>query len=88
MKRIIVVIILASLVGCTDAGWGKLTALGDKAHIECYSGGKLIFDGMSTGKVSSEASSDGYYFVDNKTSNMTTGGMNLILIILDIFITL
>lgn len=53
--------------GCTDAQVGKLKALGDSAHVTCYSGGKLIYDGQSTGKVSSEENSDGYYFIDRKT---------------------
>lgn len=52
------------LGGCTDATMSKWAALGDPAHIECYSGGKLIYKGQSTGKVVSEANSDGYYFRD------------------------
>jgi len=51
------------LLGC-DASIGKLTALGDSASVQCWSGGKLIFDGRSTGKVLSEESSDGYFFKD------------------------
>ena len=63
------VITLAAVgpMACTDAGWGKLEALGDPAHVECWSGGQLIYRGRSTGKVSSEANSDGYYFRDAKT---------------------
>lgn len=55
------------LAGCTDATVGKLKALGSSAHIECYSGGTLIYDGRSTGKVKSETNSDGYFFVDRET---------------------
>lgn len=53
--------------GCTDAEVGKLKALGDPASVKCWSGGQLIYDGVSTGKVESEAQSDGYYFIDAKT---------------------
>lgn len=50
--------------GCTDAEWSKMTALGDSATVECWSGGKLIYKGVSTGKVLSEETSDGYFFRD------------------------
>ncbi|NIR13861.1 MAG: hypothetical protein GWN86_07865, partial [Desulfobacterales bacterium] len=60
MKYIIITLALV-FTGCTDAGCGKLQALGNAATVECYSGGKIIFQGKSTGKVKSEASSDGYY---------------------------
>lgn len=64
-KGLILVGLLAlSTTACTDAEMAKLTALGDTSTIECYSGEKLIFSGKSTGKVSSEASSDGYFFKD------------------------
>lgn len=57
-------LVLFVLSGCTDAGWSKLTAYGNSATVECYSGGKLIYKGSSTGKVKSEESSDGYFFRD------------------------
>lgn len=56
-----------TMIACTDARMGKITALGDNAKVECYSGGKLIYSGISTGKVNSELDSDGYLFVDKKT---------------------
>lgn len=64
MKPLMVAILFATATGCTDAGWSRLTALGDSASIKCYSGGVLIFEGRSTGKVKSEQSSDGYFFKD------------------------
>lgn len=67
MKKIIFVLATVTLlVGCTDADFGKFAALGDSATVKCWSGGILIFDGKSTGKVKSEASSDGYFFKDAK----------------------
>lgn len=47
--------------GCTDAMVTKFTTLGSSAEIKCYSGEKLIFWGVSTGKVSNEENSDGYF---------------------------
>jgi hypothetical protein len=67
MKTIFVLIIAFLVVGCTDAQRGKIGALGDSAKVECYSGGKLIYSGESSGKISSESQSDGYNFIDKKT---------------------
>jgi len=49
-------------IGCTDAMQSKIGAYGDSARVTCYSGGELVFDDFSTGKVQSEESSDGWYF--------------------------
>jgi hypothetical protein len=37
------------------------------AHFNRYTGGKLIYSGISSGKISSEENSDGYHFVDEQT---------------------
>jgi hypothetical protein len=50
--------------GCSDAtkaAWGNL---GEEAKIKVYSGGKLIYEGVTTGKIENESGSDGYYFND------------------------
>ena len=41
-----------------------------EAYIKCYSGGELIFDGESDGKVFSEENSDGYVFIDKKDGKL------------------
>lgn len=68
MKKILTVAVLGigmlAATGCTDAARGKLAAYGGSADIKCYSGTMLIYEGSSTGKVQSEANSDGYNFVD------------------------
>ena len=53
-------------IGCTDAAAHRLGALGGSAEVRCYSGGKLTYEGVSTGRVASSTSSDGYIFVDRK----------------------
>lgn len=68
IKYIIAAAVLFS--GCTDAYFGKLTSLGSAASVKCYSGGKLVVDTMSTGKIRSEANSNGYYFVEKDTDEM------------------
>ena len=57
-------------LGCTDARWDKLTSFGQARAIECYSGGKLIYSGKSTGKINSEEASDGYFFRDSQTGKL------------------
>lgn len=54
----------AVLAGCTDAGRKQITTMGSAAEISCYSGGQVIFQGRSTGKVLTEEHSDGWYFED------------------------
>jgi hypothetical protein len=72
-KTIVSIFALSSLVvfagGCTDASRGKITAIGSPAHIVCYSGGKVIYDGHSTGKILSEKDSDGYFFKSRETGD-------------------
>lgn len=51
-----------TLTACTDAQTAKFGGLGNPARITCYSGGKVVFDDFSTGKVSPEDGGAGYYF--------------------------
>lgn len=62
--------LLLLLVGCTDASISKFKQLGGPQHIRCYSGGVLIYEGNSTGKIANEANSDGYYFEDAATGKI------------------
>ncbi len=64
------VIFVFFLAGCTDGQLGKLSALGGSANVKCYSASLLIYEGSSTGKVSSSESSDGYYFVDKSDNKL------------------
>ena len=59
--------IAVTLTACTDAQRGKIGAIGENAKVDCWSGGQLIYSGVSSGKISSESQSDGYNFVDEKT---------------------
>ena len=70
MNKIIIYLICFVMVGCTDAKWKKVTTLGESAKITCYSGGKVIYDGMSTGKIHAEEQSDGWYFEDSATHKL------------------
>lgn len=70
LKKSIIIVAALSLGACTDAQRGKLSAYGGSAKITCYSGTKMIYQGESTGKVTSEASSDGYFFVDKADNKL------------------
>ncbi len=69
MKKLSLIALLV-LVGCTDGQMGKLQALGGQAHVKCWSGDTLIYEGHSTGKVSNAGHSDGYYFVDKQDNKL------------------
>lgn len=65
MKTILLLLVcIAGATGCTDAERAKYGGLGKSAHVKCWSGAVVIYDGYSTGKVSSERQSDGYFFRD------------------------
>ena len=72
------VVAFMMLTGC-DAYVGKLGALGSSAHVMCYSGGVLIYEGYSTGKIISEANSDGYAFKDKADGRLKEVSGNCIL---------
>ena len=63
-------LILFCLAGRTDAPIAQRRALGDAGHITCYSGGQVIYDGDSTGKILTEEQSDGWFFMDAKTQGL------------------
>lgn len=56
--------------GCTDATYKQYTTFGTKARVTCYSGGKIIYSGASTGKVHAEKQSDGWFFEDEATNKL------------------
>lgn len=65
MKNLVLFALVFSVFGCTDAAFDKVTNFGGSAEVKCFSGGVLIYDGKSTGKVISEQNSDGYAFRDS-----------------------
>lgn len=57
-------------IGCSDTDLAQLTAIGEPGHITCYSGGQVIYEGDSTGKIETETQSDGWKFMDSKTQRL------------------
>jgi len=66
MKALVLFVLLV-VVGCTDTDRASISALGDAGHIKCYSGGKLIYEGTSTGRMQTVQDSDGWEFKDAST---------------------
>ena len=74
MKTIIWILIAVSVScltqGCTDASMAQYTSVGTPGHITCYSGGVVFYQGDSTGKISTEHSSDGWFFKEKGTGDL------------------
>jgi hypothetical protein len=71
MKNILVFMALISCVGCTDATRAKIGGYGDKFKVQLVNcDGSITHEWVSTGKVSSEQNSDGYYFNDQDTGSL------------------
>ena len=62
--------ILIMLFGCGEQIRSITGSVGTPASIICYSGGTKIYEGTSTGKPTSEASSDGYWWVDSASNKL------------------
>lgn len=61
-------LLLALLVaGCTDTDMASIGALGRAGTITCYSGGKVIYEGKSTGRIQTVEHSDGWEFEEAQT---------------------
>lgn len=70
MKYVALLALIATITGCSDAATKQWTTIGSPADIRCYSGGVEIYKGKSTGKVSTEQHSDGWYFEDSATHKL------------------
>lgn len=68
LKYLIIGLLL--LTGCTDAYTAQWQSIASEHKIELYSGGELVKEWTSTGKVLSEENSDGYYFKDKLTGKL------------------
>lgn len=69
MKALILAVLLLPLVGCTDAGCSKTLSY-KKSKVQLWSGGKVVREWTSTGRVHDDESGGGYYFVDSETKKM------------------
>lgn len=74
IKRLIATLFLAVVMGstsCTDATRAKFGGYGDEFKVEMLNcDGTIARTWISSGKVQSEANSDGYYFNDKETGKL------------------
>lgn len=71
MKKIALLITAVVAFGCTDAEQSKMGGLGDKFSVKLVNcDGTITHKWISSGKVLSEANSDGYYFMEDKTGKL------------------
>lgn len=79
MKKVLGLLVLLSLTGCSNANMAAMSAWGKVHKVTCYSGGVLIYQGETTGKIENEQGSDGYYFQDDKTHLFVTVSGNCVI---------
>ena len=71
MKKLIFIIVAAiALSGCKDATQAQFSGLGKPHIIKQFSGGVIVGEWESTGSISNETKSDGWYFEDAKTRKL------------------
>jgi hypothetical protein len=74
IKGLMAALFLAVVMGstsCTDAEKAKWGGLGDEFKVEMINcDGTVARTWVSSGKVLSESSSDGYYFMDKETGKL------------------
>ena len=80
MKKLLGLLMLFTLLSCTDARRSKIGGYGDKFKIELVNcDGTVTHSWISSGKVLSEETSDGYFFNEDKTNTLIELTGNLII---------
>ena len=70
MAALFIAIVMGS-TSCTDAQRSKIGGLGNEFKVEMINcDGTVARSWISSGKVSSESNSDGYYFKDKETGKL------------------
>lgn len=67
MKALFMIAAVLALSACTDATRAHIGQYNDPAHVQCFSGGQVIYDGHSTGKIESNSQEDGLYFREKES---------------------
>lgn len=71
MKKLLIIVLILFSISCSDSTRAKFGGYGEQFQIELFAAdGSLIDTWISTGKVQSEANSDGYYFLDKDTKKL------------------
>lgn len=70
LVSLVSIMLFTAVVGCKDATRAQWNSLGTRHRITVYSGGKAVATFISTGNVSNQDRSDGYYFEDEATHKL------------------
>jgi hypothetical protein len=71
MKALLLsLLLILPAAGCSSGNYAAWSAWGKPHHIKQFSGGKLIGEWDSVGKIENESHSDGYYFEDKATRRL------------------
>lgn len=62
--------LLCATSACTDTQRAHFGAIGQEGRVSCYSGGSLVFDDFSTGKVQTHEGGAGYEFKSVTTQRL------------------
>lgn len=62
--------LILTLLACSDTDIAHMKSMGESGHITCFSGGQIIYEGDSTGKIATVEKSDGWEFMDAKTDRL------------------
>jgi len=81
MKKVfLLVILMITLISCRDSTVAQYAALGEDSKIELVNAdGSVTHSWISSGKVKTEESSDGYYFMDRATEKLVRVTGNVII---------
>lgn len=69
-KYLLLLVVAVTLTGCKDADWAQLKSVGSPHRVTLFSGGQKVGQWTSTGNVSNEDHSDGFYFEDADTHKL------------------
>lgn len=71
LKLSVLLLIIGIITSCTDAKLSKLGGIGSEFKVEMINcDGSVSHSWISSGKVQSEANSDGYYFKDKQSGKL------------------
>jgi hypothetical protein len=73
----VTMILLLLLTACSDTSLAHMEAMGQSAHIVCYSADTLIFEGDSTGKVTE--GTWGWEFMDRQSDTLVRVNGNCVI---------
>ena len=81
MKKVfLLVILMITLISCDDSTRAQYGAVGEDSKIELVNAdGSVTHSWISSGKVRTEETSDGYYFMDRTTEKLIRVSGNLII---------